>query len=96
MATLRTVERIWQLERQNRNAEEIAQRGGLLYDKFHGFMKDMENIKTALGKATGAYEAASAKLKTGSGNLIGQAQKLHDLGANAKKPKLTDSSSSEQ
>ena len=96
MATLRTVERIWQLERQNRNAEEIAQRGGLLYDKFHGFMQDMENIKTALGKATGAYEAASAKLKTGSGNLIGQAQKLHDLGANAKKPKLTDSSSSEQ
>ena len=96
MATLRTVERIWQLERQNRNAEEIAHRGGLLYDKFHGFVEDMDGIKTALGKATGAYDAAFAKLKTGSGNLIGQAQKLHDLGANAKKPKLTDSTSSDQ
>ncbi len=96
MATLRTVERIWQLERQNRNAEEIARRGGLMYDKFHGFVEDMADIKTALGKATGAYDAAFAKLKTGSGNLIGQAQKLHDLGVNAKKPKLTDSISSDQ
>lgn len=96
MATLRTVERIWQLERQNQNAEDIADRGGLLYDKFHGFIADMEGIQTALGKATGAYDAAFAKLKTGSGNLIGQAQKLHDLGANAKKPKLTDSTSSNQ
>ncbi|WP_423907999.1 DNA recombination protein RmuC [Candidatus Spongiihabitans sp.] len=96
MATLRTVERIWQLERQNRNAEEIAHRGGLLYDKFHGFVEDMDGLKTALGKATGAYDAAFAKLKTGSGNLIGQAQKLHALGVNAKKPKLTDSTSSDQ
>ncbi len=90
MATLRTVERIWQMEKQNRNAEEIARRGGLLYDKFYGFVQDMAGVNEALKKTRASFDAATAKLKTGPGNLIGQAQKLHDMGVDTKKPRLPD------
>ena len=44
LATLRTVASIWKLERQNRNAEEIARQGGALYDKFVGFVEEMEKM----------------------------------------------------
>ncbi|MBE8158535.1 MAG: DNA recombination protein RmuC, partial [Betaproteobacteria bacterium] len=88
MATLRTVERIWQLERQNRNAEEIARRGGLLYDKFYGFISSMKEIDESLGNARKSYDKARGQLATGSGNLIGQANKLHDLSVNTKNKRL--------
>jgi DNA recombination protein RmuC len=38
LATLSTIENVWKQEYQNRNAMEIARRGGLLYDKFSGFV----------------------------------------------------------
>ena len=88
MAVLQTVERIWQLERQNRNAEEIARQGGALYDKFHNFMGSMEGIDKALSNARESYDKAYKQLSSGRGNLIGQANKLVDLGVNAKKPKI--------
>ena len=90
MATLRTVERIWKLERQNRNAEEIAKRGGALFDKFSGFIDNMDAIDTALVNARKSYDSARGQLETGHGNLIGQANKLYDLGANTKKNRLPE------
>ena len=90
MATLRTVERIWQLERQNRNAEEIAKRGGLLYDKFLGLLKDLGIIHDAFQKAEEGFAAAKDKIKHGRGNLIWQAQQLHDLGVETKNKRLRD------
>ena len=44
LATLRTISSIWQQENQTRNAIEIAKQGGALYDKFVGFIVDMETI----------------------------------------------------
>ena len=85
MATLRTVARIWQIDKQNRNAEEIAKRGGALYDKFVGFIDSMGEIDTALGKARNAYDTAYKQLRTGKGNVFGQMDKLRALGINPKK-----------
>jgi DNA recombination protein RmuC len=78
-ATLRTIASLWNIERQNRNTQEIARQGGALYDKFVDFVADMENINRHMSKASEVYDSAINKLKTGKGNLIGRAEKLRML-----------------
>ena len=85
LATLRTVGNIWRYERQNRNAIEISRVAGALYDKFHGFISDMEQVGDRLRQAQDAHDAALNKLSTGRGNLVRTAQRIVDLGAKASK-----------
>ncbi len=94
LATLRTVASIWRHERQTQNALEIARQGGRLYDKFEGFLKDLERIGTNLDKAQESYMEAHKKLSSGRGNLLGQVEKLKEMGAKATKsidPKYLES-----
>lgn len=84
-ATLKTVASIWRLELQNRNAEEIAKRGGELYDKFHGFITEMEQLGGYMKKASDSYEKAFDRLSRGRGNMVRQVEMLRDLGAKASK-----------
>src|SRR5690554_7952849 len=76
---------IWNREKQNVNALKIARRGELLYDKFVGFVNDLDELGKALGKATDKYDSALGKLKTGRGNLIAQAEILRGMGLNPSK-----------
>lgn len=85
LATLKTVSSIWKQEKQTKNAIEIATQAGRLYDKFLGFVSDMENIGKKQNDANEAYNLAMNKLKDGNGNLIRSAEKLKDLGAKTKK-----------
>jgi len=85
LATLRTVSHVWQLADQQKNAVDIAQRGGLLFDKFVGFVGDLERIGVAIRQSHEAWESATNKLQTGSGNLIRQADQLRALGAKVSK-----------
>ena len=85
LAVLRTVERIWKLEKQNNNAEEIARQGASLYDKLCGFVEDMGKIEKSLQGARDAFDAAKGKLSDGRGNVLRQAEKLRDMGVNPKK-----------
>lgn len=85
LATLKTVAGIWKQENQKRNVLEIAEMGGRLYDKFAGFIEDMEKIGNAIGTASKAHEAAFNKLIKGKGNLLSQAEKLRKMGAKANK-----------
>jgi DNA recombination protein RmuC len=85
LATLATIENVWKQEYQNRNAMEIAKRGGLLYDKFVGFVDNLEQIGTRIRQTQDSWSSAMKQLSTGSGNLVGQAEKLRKLGANASK-----------
>ncbi|WP_303924636.1 DNA recombination protein RmuC [Draconibacterium sediminis] len=85
LATLRTISSIWQQENQTRNAIEIAKQGGALYDKFVGFIIDMENIGKNLATTQKTYESAVNKLHTGAGNLVRRAENIKKLGAKATK-----------
>jgi DNA recombination protein RmuC len=85
LATLRTVAHVWRLADQQKHVLEIADRGGKLYDKFAGFVEDLQAVGDSLGKARKAWEDASTKLHTGSGNLVSQTEKLKQLGARAAK-----------
>ena len=84
-ATLRTISSVWQQENQTKNAIEIARQGGALYDKFVGFIADMENIGKNLDTTRKTYDLALNKLHIGSGNLVKRAEKIKMLGAKATK-----------
>ncbi len=81
LATVRTVASVWQVHKQNTNAQDIARRAGLLYDKFVGFVENLKNVGLRLEQARKAYDDAYNQLTTGAGNLVGQTDKLSKLGA---------------
>jgi DNA recombination protein RmuC len=85
IAALKMIYDLWQREHQNRNAIEIAERGGKLYDKFVGFVESLTTIGNNLDRSKESYDSALKQLSTGSGNLVTQAQKIKELGAKAKK-----------
>ena len=85
LATLRTIASIWKQERQNRNVLEIARLSGAMYDKFVGFVSDMESIGKNIKQSQSAYDNAINKLTEGNGNLTKTAEKIKSLGAKANK-----------
>jgi DNA recombination protein RmuC len=85
LATLRTIASIWKQERQNRNVLEIARLSGAMYDKFVGFVNDMEGIGKNIRLSQNAYDNAINKLTGGNGNLTRTAEKIKSLGAKANK-----------
>ncbi len=85
IAALRLVADLWKREHQNRNAMEIADRGGKLYDKFATLVESLNEVGSAIGKVNSTYSTAMKQIKEGSGNLISQVEKLRVLGAKTKK-----------
>jgi DNA recombination protein RmuC len=85
LATLATIDSVWKQEYQSKNAQKIAERGGKLYDKFVLFVESLEEIGMRIRQSQESYDQAMNRLKTGRGDLIGQADKLRKLGANNSK-----------
>jgi DNA recombination protein RmuC len=93
LATVRTVAHLWRQEYQNKNAQEIARQCAMLYDKFVGFVEDLDKVGQRLEQAQVSYNDAVGKLKTGRGNLIRTAENVKKLGVKPNKSlpsKLTD------
>ncbi len=86
LSTLKTIENIWRYEYQNKNAKEIAQKAGDLYDKFVNFVQSLQNIGSSLQKATLSYEEALKRLYEGRGSLVKKAIELKNMpGVSSKK-----------
>ena len=85
MIALRAVENTWRHEKQQKNAQEIAKRAGLMYDKFIGFVTDVENLGKQIATVEKTYASAYDKLHNGRGSLTGQLEKLKRLGADTNK-----------
>ncbi len=85
LATLRTVASIWKQDRQTKNALEIAEKSGRLYDKFVGFIEDMQKIGDRLDSTQKVYHEGMKKLSEGRGNLVNRAEELRQMGAKATK-----------
>ncbi len=81
LATMRTVASVWAVHRQNRNAHEIARRAGMLYDKFCGFVDNLQKLGDRLQQAQQSYDDTFSQLSTGAGNLVRQTEMLRELGA---------------
>ncbi|SFZ92494.1 DNA recombination protein RmuC [Flaviramulus basaltis] len=85
LATLRTIDSMWNNEKQQQNAIEIARQAGALYDKFEGLVSDLTGVGKKIDGAKSDYSAAMNKLVEGKGNLITSVEKLKKMGAKAKK-----------
>ncbi len=85
ITSLKLIADLWKREYQNLNANEIAERGAKLYDKFVGFITNLEDVGEHLQKAQHKYGEAYKQLSTGNDNLVTQATKLKDLGLKTKK-----------
>jgi DNA recombination protein RmuC len=81
---IRIVSVLWHQEAQVRNVDEVMDRGAKLYEKFAGFIDDMEEIGKGLQGASKSYAEARKKLSEGPGNLVIQAEKLRQLGVKRK------------
>ncbi len=85
LATLRTIDSMWNNEKQQQNAIEIAKQAGALYDKFEGLVTDLTGVGKKIDAAKTDYSAAMNKLVEGKGNLISRVEKIKKMGAKAKK-----------
>ena len=85
VGALRLISQLWTQDRQTRNSLEIARRAGRMYEKFVGFVTDMERIDKSIESTRTAYENAMKKLRQGNGNLVSQAEKLRELGIKTEK-----------
>ena len=85
MMTLRIIHNVWRYEKQNRHAQEIAQRAGALYDKLRVFVEEMDKLGTQLDTASRTYDTAYNRLASGKGNLVRQAELFRELGARVRK-----------
>lgn len=83
--SLKLIVDLWKREYQNKNAQDIADRGAKLYDKFVGFLDNFTNIEKHLDKSKEAYNDAFKQLSSGRDNLISQTTKLKKLGIKNKK-----------
>ncbi len=77
---IRIVDNLWQQELQARSVKDVMNRGAELYDKFVGFVSDLEAVGKSLHGADLSYNNAMKKLSEGRGNLIRQVELLKELG----------------
>jgi len=85
IASLKMIANLWRVEYQNKNAVEISRQSGELYDKFKGFVDDLEDIGKKINASRGSYDDAMNKLATGKGNLLRRAEKIRELGVKTSK-----------
>lgn len=95
---IRIVDLLWEQEKQARNVKDVMDRGAELYDKFVGFVSDMESIGESLRRTDASYSSAMKKLSEGRGNLVRQVEMLKQLGVRSTKalpPRLLDRAGAE-
>ena len=85
LTTLKLAQNLWRLDQQNRNAVEIAEKAGALYDKFVNFVTDLEDVGAKIDSSKKSYDKAHNKLQSGTGNLIRRVEDLKTLGAKTSK-----------
>jgi DNA recombination protein RmuC len=85
IAALKMISTLWRVEYQNKNAQEIAEQSGALYDKFVGFLEDLKDVGNKLNATQKSYDDSMNKLSEGKGNLVRRVERIKELGARTTK-----------
>ncbi|MDR0445242.1 MAG: DNA recombination protein RmuC [Puniceicoccales bacterium] len=83
--TLKLIQLLWQIERQNKNTQEIAKRGGLLYDKFAALLESLKEVNKLFGKLQDQFHLKIEEKIEGKGGLLVDCKKLEELGVKCQK-----------
>ncbi len=84
LLSLRVINNLWRNDKQNRNAEEIADRAGAIYDKVRLLAEDIEQIGKQVATLDKLFLSARGRLVDGRGNLVRQIEQVQALGARVK------------
>jgi len=85
LASLRTVESLWAIERRGRSADELAEQAGKVYDRLRIVVEKMDKLGTQLNSAQKTYDETYSSLALGRGNLVNTANQFVELGVRIKK-----------
>ena len=85
ISVLKLMYQLWMRDKQTKNALKIADETGKLYDKFVGFVDDLEEVGKHLDKASAVYGEAHKKLSSGKGNILSRVESIKELGIKANK-----------
>lgn len=88
LAALQLISHVWRSEKQNQNAQKIAEEAGKLLEKLGAFVEDLDDVGERLGQAQASFATARAKLATGRGNVMKRAGDLVKLGARVRPDKV--------
>lgn len=83
-SVMQIVAQLWQQDKQNKYAMEIAKAGGELYDKFVDYYNDMNKVEKSLNDVVKNFERCRNDVENRVG-LNAKANKLKELGAKASK-----------
>lgn len=88
LVTLRTIEHIWRVRRQEDHAKKIADEAEAMLEKLSLFVDEMIKIGSLLDNTKASYDKAMGRLKSGNGNVIRRAENMQKLGIRLKKRAL--------
>ena len=81
---MKLVESIWNLEKQNKNSKEIAELGGGMFDQITKSINLLGKTETSIQKSLESITQSKNYIKDGRNSLFNKANKMRELGANAK------------
>jgi DNA recombination protein RmuC len=85
LLTLKLIQLLWQIERQNKNTQEIAKRGGQLHDKFASLLESFKEVNKLFGKLQEQFHLKIEEKIEGRGGLLVDCKKLEELGVKCQK-----------
>jgi DNA recombination protein RmuC len=85
LASLRTIESLWSIERRGRSADELSEHAGKVYDRLRIVVEKMDKLGSQLNSAQKTYDETYSSLAQGRGNLVNTANQFVELGVRIKK-----------
>ena len=82
--SMKLVESIWKLEKQNKNSKEIAEVAGGMFDQIIKSINLLDKTETNIQKSLESISQSKKFIKEGKGSLYSKANKMKELGANTK------------
>jgi DNA recombination protein RmuC len=85
LASLRTIESLWSIERRGRSADELSEHASKVYDRLRIVVEKMDKLGSQLHSAQKTYDETYSSLAQGRGNLVNTANQFVELGVRIKK-----------
>lgn len=85
LASLRTVESLWAIERRGQSADELAEQAGKVYDRLRIVIEKMDKLGGQINSVQKTFDDTYGSLAQGRGNLVKTTNKFVELGVRIKK-----------